>query len=75
MTHLNPVTEISGIGSAEIDGDRAILSLDSHGANIRLSLSRHSVMTLVRMASEASTDLLDAPQAEIVEFSQRATRG
>ena len=54
-----PVTMIDEVLDAEVVGDRAIITLDSFGAEIRISLSRNAIAMLVQRARRARDDLFE----------------
>lgn len=61
-----PVTMINEVLGVEMVGDRAIISIASFGAPIRLSLSRYDMTVLTHQARAVVRELYDAPEIDNV---------
>ena len=65
-----PVHHISGVQVVDVCGDLAIVTLESFGAEIRLSLTRSSVMFLATSLGKAGQEMFDHPPrgADVLPF-------
>jgi hypothetical protein len=67
------VSLIDEVSAVSVTGDRALITLKSFGAPIRLSLSRADITKLSHWSRMASWELFEQPQsAEIIPFARRA---
>ena len=72
----NDIHEARKIRDAEAaDPGLVRRTLDSFGAEIRLSVSRHSAMMLSRRAKAAADELFDQPTGHVVSFSSKKDSG
>lgn len=67
-----PVHHISGVQAVDVCGDLAIVTLESFGAEMRLSLTRSSVMFLATRLGKAGQEMFDHPprEAEIIPMKR-----
>ncbi len=65
---LTPVMFVDEVLTVEVAGDRGIISFNSLGALIRVSLSRKELTLLGYMAGNTSKELFEQPNGVVIQF-------